>query len=190
LTKWRDRPHYLWTMLGLTLIFPGEWISDYKWLMMDYDPSFIPIPYIQLPLMIPFAYAVFYAIPVIFIVDGPLKKHINKIPRWLFLAILYVIGVGYDLIVEGLSTMPAFHVWTYHWSPESSIFGGVPWPVPLTVGAQIPLYYLTYLWACKYSTKQKSWLKGFLIQSGFYLGVTAVFIVIGYATYKALGWPY
>jgi hypothetical protein len=174
LTRWRDHRDFLYLFLGLTLSFPYEWIADSFWLFIDYSEQF-NMMFGRFPFFMPFAWAWFYAVPIIFMLLN--KEKIDRMPLWLNIVWMFALFFVWDLLVEGVSVN--FDLWTYYVSPKLHILPGLPYYVPIWLGIQLPTYYYGHLWARKLA-ETKSWGMGFLLHLLVYYALGAAVAISGW----------
>jgi hypothetical protein len=177
----KGRRDHWYFFLGMTACFPFEWLADNFWMFLQYDWSFTMM-FGRFPLMMPFAWGWFFAIPVILMFRN--KDKIDRLPLWVQIVGIYVFFFLWDFVVEYGST--GFALWTYYW-PESYLIGGVPWVIPAAVGTAFLMYYYGHNYLLKYSTG-KHWAEGFAIHLGGYWAISTFRLVFGYIiTVKLMG---
>jgi hypothetical protein len=171
--KLRDKREYGYALLATSLLFfPYEWLADTYFMVMTYDPGFVMLgnlPGTQLPLMMFFAYGMFWGIPLMLCIR--LREKIDAMPLAIRIGVLWAIFTLIDLGIEYTTTLPG--LWTYYW-PKSMMIGGVqPWVTPLLVSLWNLVLYFTQPVAQKLSDG-RNWLAG--------LGVHYGIFFVGYAT--------
>jgi hypothetical protein len=146
-----------------------------------YDWSFTMM-FGRFPLMMPFAWGWFFAIPLVLMFRN--KEKIDRLPLWVQIVGIYVIFFLWDFLVEFIST--DFALWNYYW-PDAHLIGGVPWFIPAMVGTAVLMFYYGHIWLLKHSS-DKSWGKGFLIHLGGYYAIGTIRAVVGwFITVKIMG---
>ncbi len=162
----------LWLLLGLSLSFPYEWFADEYWMFLSYDAAFTPM-FEGFPLFLPFAWGWFYAIPVA--IMARYSEQIAGKPLLFNIAWMFAAFFVWDIVVESFGT--ATQLWTYAWSSESFLVGGLPLYIPFWLGVQLPLYYYAHLWA-RARSQNSPWFTGFALHLAAYYvvggGVAAV----------------
>lgn len=170
--KLRDKRDYGYALLATSLLFfPYEWLADTYFMIMTYDPRFVMInlPGTDLPIMMFFAYGMFWGVPLM--VCMALRKKIDAMPLVVRIVVLWVIFTLIDLGLEYTTTLDG--LWTYYW-PKSMMLSGVqPWATPMLVSMWNLVLYFTQPLAKRLSDG-KSWLAGL----GIYYGI----FFVGYAT--------
>jgi hypothetical protein len=173
LTKWKGHRDHWFLFLAATLCFPFEWISDNVWMFLQYDWSFTMM-FGQFPLMMPFAWAWFFAIPLIIMLRN--EDKIGRYPIWTQIGGIFVVFFSWDFVVEVSSSN--FDLWTYYW-PEEYLILGVPLLVPTFVAISFLMFYYGHRYLRRFSN-DKGWVAGTLIHiGGFYL-MSSVRAAIGW----------
>jgi hypothetical protein len=179
--RFRDHRDYWYALFGCTLGFPYEWVADKYWMFLDYDWGFSML-FDRLPLMMPFAWGWFFALPLIFCLRFSSK--IDALPLWLRITLLYGIFWLWDFLVEYSST--SYRLWVYHWTP-GSMFGGIlPWFIPVMVASANTLLYFGHKMALVFSSK-KGWFQGFIIHLITYYIIFTLQVLIGWPLIILLG---
>jgi hypothetical protein len=179
--RYRSHRDYWFALIGCTLAFPFEWLADKFWMFLDYDWAFVMLVD-RLPLMMPFAWGWFFALPLIICLR--FQDRIDALPLVLRVALLYGVFFTWDIVVEYFST--SFLLWDYHWNKEAMIGGLLPWFIPLSVSFANTLLYFAHKIALKKS-RDMPWIQGALTHASAYYIVFIIQISIGWSIIKILG---
>lgn len=174
-TRRSSRRDYGYAVIGCAAAFPFEWLADHHWMFLHYDESFVML-FDGLPLMMPFAWAWFFAFPLIVCLD--LEERIDSLPLWARILVLYGLFWCWDVFVEFASTSQG--LWVYHWKKEAMIGGILPWFIPTTVAPVNVGLYFAHRGALRRSAAVGRF-RGLLIHTAAYYGVFVV--------QAAVGWP-
>ena len=173
ITKWKGHRDHWYLFFAASLSFPFEWISDNIWMFLQYDGSFTMM-FGRFPLMMPFAWTWFFAIPLLLMLRS--EEKINKLPLWVQITGIFGVFFVWDFLVETSSSR--FGLWTYYWPEEYLVMG-----VPLLVPAFVAISFLMYFYGHKYLRRlsaDKSWGKGLAIHIGGFYVMNTVRACVGY----------
>jgi hypothetical protein len=146
-TKFNGNRHYYASLLACGACFLWEWYMDIGPLQLGYDSRFMNLwvfDGIALPLMIPFAYAWYYFLPNLILLQSSkwMDDHWGN-KQYLY---LYLILLVYNPLVE----IPAsqLDLWRYFWAHWN--IGGIPITNPfMAAGAHLLIYVFTRHFAMK-----------------------------------------
>ena len=178
--------HMLWTLLAITLTFPIEALYD-KCFALTYSDEFINLfPTVPLPLMIPFAYGTFYGITLLLAIW--VFKKLPNVPNWLAFILMFVSMVFINFAQEGLTT--STNAWVYDWPNAPGLFGSnQPWIVPVTVAANLPLFFFSHRFATKMSSQLGTKKEQFFMHFGIIQFATLIIFAIGNCILLIYGGP-
>ena len=185
--KFKKNDHQiLWTLLAITLTFPIEALYD-KCFALTYSDEFIKLfPTVPMPLMIPFAYGTFYGITLLLALW--VFKKFPKVPNWLKFILMFVSMIIINFAQEGLTT--STNAWVYDWPNAVGLFGSnQPWIVPVTVAANLPIFYFAHIYASKLSAKLASKKEQFFMHFGIIQVATLIIFAIGNCILFVYGGP-
>lgn len=137
-------------LVGCLLSFIWEWYMDVGPLQLGYDPRFVDlwnIRGVSLPLFMPFAYAWYFALPVLIFV--PMSEWLQHRFGWLQYPFVFIVGGAYNVLVEYPATTFT-SLWDYYWRSESLwTLGGMPATnIPAAGTTHLLMFvFCRYLWS-------------------------------------------
>lgn len=182
----KEGHHILWTLLAITLTFPIEALYD-KCFALTYSDEFIPLfPTVPLPLMIPFAYGTLYGLTLLLALWA--FKKLPKVPDWVAFILMFTAMLIINFAQEGLTT--STDAWVYDWPNATGLFGSnQPWIVPVTVAANLPIFYFSHRYAVKVSSRLETKKEQFFMHFGIIQFATLIIFAIGNCILLAYGGP-
>lgn len=171
------------TIASFICAWPFEWLADTYMMVMDYSWEFSMFPGTRYPIFMAFSWIVFFAVTYI-LMDGLLRKRLQKLPKWGEFLIVTVIYAAFDFAVEFSAC--SFGLWTYYW-PSELMFGGVlPITTPILVATFSIANYYMVPWAEKLVENDgfgKGFVKYLVIQFCVWGGLCMLMLAIN----KTLG---
>lgn len=161
--KFRDKREWWYVFLiPMFLAIPFELIGDTYTMVMDYSWAFTMIPGTRMPVMMIFAYVMFFSVPYI-LADAFLRPRLQKHSKVFEAVMVLLVFCIWDFVVEYSSTFNG--LWTYYWPTELMIGGALPFTTPLLIMFFSVAFY--YIWPiAERLSDGKGWWKGFLIHFG------------------------
>ncbi len=179
--RYKNQRDYWYLLIGWSLVFPLDYISDKYALFLRYNEGFTML-FDRYPLFLLPAFGWFFSIPIILCLR--LQNKIDALPLWRRVGLLFVAFLALGFIVEIPSA--SYSYYTYYWPSMWMINGVVPWSIPATDSVYLVMLYFAHKVALKYSAN-KRWIPGFLIHLGAYNAIFVLGITMSWLFVWTLG---
>ncbi|SNQ60633.1 conserved membrane hypothetical protein [Candidatus Methanoperedens nitroreducens] len=179
--RYKNQRDYWYLLIGWSLVFPLDYISDKYSLFLRYNEGFTML-FDRYPLFLLPAFGWFFALPTILCLR--FKNKIDALHLWRRVGILFVVFLALGFVAEIASTSSGYYA--YYWPSTWMINGVVPLSIPITDSIYLVMLYFGHKVAIEYSVNKK-WISGFLIHIGTYYVVFALGILITWLFVWALG---
>jgi len=101
---------------------------------------------------------------------------------------MFIAMVIINFAQEGLTT--STNAWVYDWPNAKCLFGSnQPWIVPVTVAANLPIFYFSHRYAVKLSEKLETKREQFFMHFGIIQVATLIIFAIGNCILFVYGGP-
>jgi len=171
-TVFDNQRDYWFLLLSWTLVFPFSAVADEYALLLRYDPGFRML-FWRTPVMIPFAFGWFFAIPLILIWQTGVLSALDLGTQ---AAVVFVALLIWSAFVGYSGTRQ--QLWTYRWTHGWKL-GGMPLVIPVVDAVGYVFAFLLHGVAVSL-TSDMGWVNAFVVSYLMYACSFAVFAIFNW----------